>query len=332
MVFFHFFETTHEHFVFGGYAVSMFVVISGMFLFDSLETDYITEATDYIKKRYLRFIPYTAIATYLLYVGRKIFTYVSGNIDILHIRDFILPLDFIVDIGSISIVSVLSFHFPYNGPGWTIAALFIVESLLYLYCSTFKKPFKDVIIPTLILISCYIIINKGNTIVTAIPQVLLAVCLGYYALKLANKIQTVNFNKNGIIFVTIFEVLCNIVAFWILLKSDNANCYWLLLPLFVVIAGISYAGISYVEILIKKTKIASYLAELSLGIYLIHWIPHSIFKMLYTDPYEKYSHKFMFLFIVLVLAVIYCILVKTLIKLSKKFITILKDKMIANTN
>ena len=69
-----------------------------------------------------------------------------------------------------------------------------------------------------------------------------------------------------------------------------------------------------------------------MGIYLIHWIPHSIFKILYTDPYEKYSHKFMFLFIVLMLAIIYCILVKMLIKLSKKFIDILKEKMIANTN
>lgn len=135
---------THEHFVLGWFAVSMFLVISGLFLFEHMEKAEESHTYTYIYKRYKRFFAYTATATILMYYFRK--------------GDITLP-ELALDIFSIGTQKVIMGTFPYLPTEWTISAILVVECAIYVLWASLNKKARDMIVPILILISLFPLIN-----------------------------------------------------------------------------------------------------------------------------------------------------------------------------
>lgn len=148
IVIFHFYERTHEHFKGGGTGVEFFLIVSGAFFFagykrsmKGLEQEKrLSYPGEYMKRRLLRFFPYTIPAFIFAFVVRVVITGDGTGINsIPHMID-----SFVKNIWEIPLISLCGVNAGsgmLNGVTWTISAMLIVEFVILNFLVRGRKPF-----------------------------------------------------------------------------------------------------------------------------------------------------------------------------------------------
>lgn len=312
----------------GSVVVELFILISGVFFFwgyDRQKEKQINTPEDYaapyafLKKRFLRFIPYIVVAHIPAAIVRG-WVYVQGRKTI----DFNRMLSwFSGDIWELLMVKMNGMNNNsslLNVPAWTVGAMVMVEFVIFALLVNHEKLFYTLICPCSILIgfgywrhvSKDVIYNVWIGFTTfGIVRVFISTCLSWYSYKLMKKLQSCHFTNVGRFLLTVCECLLYGLSLYIIFQNyDSRNFRWMIILFFTLAVAITISGHSYTNVLFPSSRWTAYLGELSTGIYLIHCPFWKLYQHLWKDPHEMFTHVGSFLAIVLISAIVYVQLVK----------------------
>lgn len=273
----------------------------------------------YIYIRFKRFFPYI-FAAYIITFFVQYF-YISPPSNVQDWENILLS-----GLSEISVLDIYMLAFgrwPINAPAWTVSIIFLVECIIYCCAWYSKRLFKGLILPVSFVLACvvytrYDISPTGdNRFHIEACRIWIDVCISLLCIQIAHKMQKMGATGSGRTVITTLELISHGVFLILVNSKTPGNYYWVGLLISAVMVSIAYSQTSYTAALVRKIRIAPYLADLSLGIYLTHRSVLLYFYK-YADPYERYSHKFEFIAAVFVLAVLYTVLIKTASKLWKK--------------
>ncbi|MBD5162602.1 MAG: acyltransferase [Oscillibacter sp.] len=312
IVLYHFYQATYEHFGMGSLAVEFFAIVSGVYFFSMFyrTSNENKDAYVYIKKRFLRFFPYTTLAFFITAIVRL---YVSEGTTLSKLGQW-AAADiweiFLVKMGGLNNgANVL------NAPAWYISAMLIVEFVVLHLLINCEQNYKRFFIPISLLIGYGWWQNYeasgpapgmwiGFT-TFGVLRIYLATCVSYYAYLISVHLKKITITKCGKTLLTIVESGCYILAFVIFMWGWSRYYNWALILLFTVGVGITHSGASYSVQMIRPNKITAYLGRLSFSIFLIQWAVLKLYGHMYSDNYIRYSHKFDFMAVLFVSAVVF---------------------------
>ena len=202
-----------------------------------------------------------------------------------------------------------------NSPVWTVSAMIIVEFLIICLLSYKKELYYNVICPFSIIIGTGICNNAENLRVGAwlgfcsagLLRVYVLTCISYYCYILAKLIYKQKFTLHKEILLSLVEFIC-IVFLLIIMMLSRADWKTYIIPaiLFTSIASaIAISGKGISSKIIKSNKLTNYLGKLSFAIFLIHIPIVNLFNAYLKDYNAIYSHKFLFVAMVLLASMIF---------------------------
>lgn len=340
--FYHFYNVVspNPHLPLGDAAVEFFVIASGVFFFMGWErkkqkylqnnNNSIEDISPYsfLKRRFLRFLPYTT-AGYILAFFVRAWINSENGISVTFQGIIKWLSDDIWEILLIKMNGMNDNNHLLNVPVWTISAMIIVEFIIFAFLTYKEKLFYYIICPLSIIIGFgyWRHIPKANHEVWlgfttfGVLRVFLLTCLSYYCWELIKKIRETNYSKIKTIFLTLCEFLLYFSAVAIMMNYESRNFRWLAtISLFFAI-GISVSGKSHTSKFFPAGKITSFLTELSMGIYLTHYPILRIYKHLWPEPNDMFKHCISYFIIVLVSAILFHFIVNTITKFSAILLT-----------
>lgn len=349
--FYHYYNLSspNPHFPMGEVAVELFVLISGVFLYMGWErkkqkqlqsrgTENTLSPYAYLKHRYLRFLPCTLVGFVLAFGVRTwMFTQQGDAVDLQQTLTW-LSKDvwemFLVSMNGINNNAKLL-----NVPVWTVSAMLIAEFVAFSLLDNKEKLFTTLICPCVILFaygywrhmpSANHELWIGFT-TFGVLRVFALVCLAWYCWQLIKRMRQTQFTKVGSILLGICEILLYFGALVLMMNFDTRYFRWIITAMFFFAVAISISGASFTCSLLPAGRITQYLGELSMGIYLTHYPIMLIFRFVLVEPENVYRHKFTFLAVVLVAAVLFCLLARLAEKCGQRFLRLLK-KVFVSTN
>lgn len=331
IVLYHFYSKTSKYFPHGNIGVEFFVLVSGIYFFMSWEKaksqkihkSLIFYPYEYIKKRFLRFFPYTLTA----FIGT--FTVVGLFIQKFHkdsIFSFICRLfDYLWEILLIGRNGMMANNF-LNGPTWTISAMLITEFVIVCILVFEEKAFYTLICPLSILFiygywrhteSAYNAAWIGFT-TFGVLRVFALTCLAYYCYRMARKLEHILFTQSGVLILSACEASCFLIIALIILSRSNISIRFAGTLFLCIGCTITISGKSLSTRVFPDSKLSRYLGELSFSIYLTHWTVYKWFCFRFPNPNELNSHTYLFLFAVIIVSVIFFPIVKLISKFASQ--------------
>lgn len=316
----------------GGYiGVEFFFVVSGVFLASSIiktwDKDNSTLGKDTLKfiwKKFSTFFPYILVA-YILIFGLYIFAY---NFPIHRLASSIWELFLIQETG-------LTF-LPVNLPIWYLSSMLICMFFIYPLMRKFKMNYVYFIAPVLVAF-CLGIMNHTAEGIGHIDtwvgftyhanfRALAELNLGIIIYFISEKIKQINFTKFGLMCLTLIEVACLSLPFFITTFIKNSYRYdYLMLLIISIGVCIAVCNIT-LEKDILNNELVYYFEKVSLPLYIIHAFPLKVLyrlDYLYNLPFSYATNVSICLGSSLILAVI---LLKVIEELRSKNFYINKFK------
>lgn len=347
--FYHFYNAVspNPHFPMGETVVELFVLISGVFFYMgwertkenslrggcSLAED--ISPYSFLKRRFLRFLPYTTIG-FALAFGVRTWLYTEGGSAVSFQRVLSWLSDDIWEILLIKMNGMNDNSALLNVPAWTVSAMLIAEFFIIALLVYREKLFTTLICPGVIMLGLGLWrhIPKGNHEVWmgfttfGLLRVFLLTCLAWYCWKLVQRMRAMRFTRCGSILLGICELLLYIGALAIMMNFDTRNFRWVVMMMFFFACAISISGASFTKALFPAGKVTGWLGEMSMGIYLTHYPIMRIYKHLWTDPYEMFEHKISFLVVVFAASVVFCVVTKYVARAAGRITTAIKGKVV----
>ena len=337
--FYHFYNAVYPnpHFPSGEVAVELFVLISGVFLFMGWERKKArcpavgsTPSASaelspyaYLKRRFLRFLPYIVIGFVLAFGVRAWLFVQEGNA--INLRQVVNWLsDDIWEILMVKMNGMNNNAALLNVPAWTVSAMLIAEFIVFALLVNWEKVFTTLICPCVILFTYgyWRHMPKANHDIWigyttfGLLRVFMLICLSWYCWQLVKRLKETRFTRTGSVLLGVAELLLYALAVVLLMNFDSRNIRWVITLLFFLAVAISISGASFTQKLFPMSKLSQWLGEMSMGIYLTHYPIMRIYKYLWPDAHEMFRHKFSFLAVVFAASVLFCVVCKWLVKVT----------------
>lgn len=309
IVIFHFYEYTHEHFEGGGTSVEFFLIVSGAFFFagykrrfDGIRAeDRLNYPVQYIKKRLLRFLPYTLPAFAVAFIVRVVITDDGKSINsVAHIIDLFVRN--IWEIPLISMCGLTGGRGMINGVTWTISTMLIVEFLILNFLVRGEKTFCSFLAPIAMLIGCGFWAQIEDTshllwhgfTTFGVIRTFIMTCAGIYAWKGAEWLSKQKISAKGRKILTFLEISIHTIAI-ISMTCRSTRYYRMFLALLFTIAiTITLSHQGYTAKWFRQNKVTDFLGEWSMAIYVIHKSVGIFLYKFYESPYEYYRLKYIY--------------------------------------
>ena len=334
IVFFHFFPTDSGKFIGGYIGVEYYLLVAGVFFFVGYERQSAqTMQTPYawFVKRFWRLFPWAFTAfLFSAIVIRGIPT------------SFVQALDYFSgDIWEILLIKWNGMNdgqLLINGPAWTMSSMLLAGFFIWGFLYFLPEKFLNFFMPISIIVGYGIwrhVESAGTEVWIGFTtfgtfRTYIVMCLGYYCLKLSQKLSGSNLNARGKALITIIEVLCQVLAIAIMLKRGTRNYQWFATLLLFVAIAIAISGKSMLTDLLNRFDGVYFLQNLSLSVYLMHFGAIRLFETLYGYDYNR-NYYFAFLIaLILLLSLLHYFVTKFLIKKCGKVWGIVKSKIIDN--
>lgn len=316
-----------KHLPLGSIGVEFFVLSAGIFFYAGFERvggggDLTAYPLQYIKKRFMRFFPFTTVGFLWAAGVNRIFIYTARGGELSFQRLFKW---FSADIWEITLIKMngmnngVSFV---NDAAWTISSMLIVEFFILCILVRSKKNFVTFICPMSIIMGYGIWRHLENggpydwMWVTAFGtfRVYLLMCCAYFCYELSKKIKEMRYTKAGRIVLTVAEFCGYLLTLYIAEFYTSRNCKWLATLIFVLVLAITISCKSYSCDIFRDSKMTRFLGELSLGVYLGHFPVGQLLVYFYPNPDEFLAQKWLYLACVLVAGYLVIVLAKLMIK------------------
>lgn len=330
-----------EYWVGGAIAVSYFVIASVVFLLDGWERKKNTLDKHYpykfLKKRFLRFFPYTTVAFLTTFLVRRIYINLING-EVLSFPRIITWLS--GDLWEILLVDMAGFNDNaalLNVPIWSISAMLLTEFILVACLVYGEDKFSNLIAPISMMVgfglwrhaeSAHPKLWAGFTTYGMIRIWVLS-CLGYYCWKLYRRIREKQFTKPGRWTLTICELSCYAIVIPIMYFFSSYNFYWAATLLMIPAFAITVSGKSYTSKLFPSTGLTTYLGELSFSIYLTHYQLLSLYHHFWPESDDMNAHIAVGMAMILAVGIVYHHLLKVLAAYGRKRYRHLKGKLVA---
>lgn len=306
IVVFHIYSDTRRHLQGAGTAVEFFMLVAGVFFFrswekrkNSIHADRkLGYPMDHLKKRLLRFLPYTTIGYAVGFFVKKIYPGIAGGLTLGSVVD-----SFVKTVWDIFLVSMNGLNMGNNmvdGPLWSLSAMIIVEFLILCILVIREKHFFYIILPVSLLFGYGYYANMKSVdhllftglTTFGVIRVYFLYCIAYYISTQSHKLADMQIGRKGRVFLTVVEVAMHL-CFLVLACKRNTRYYrWFETMLFAVAITITLSGKSYLADWLKQTKLTDFLGKWSMAIYIIHSPIIQFFREKYQEPDIVYSHKY----------------------------------------
>lgn len=328
IVFYHIYKSTGLHFAGGYYGVEFYLLAAGVFFFRTLEAKPDLPPHDYIRKRFMRFLPWSLSAF--------VFAFVVNRILIRGLPLFELVKELSRDVWEVLLVDMSGVNggnYSVNGPAWTLSSMFLVEILMVGWFR-YKKAFVHIVLPLTLMVgfgywrvlpSAKIPVWVGFTAFGTLRAWLVYGC-AYYCLQLSKRLRDIPFTHLGQAALTALETLCHAFAIAAMLFTNGRYFEWCAMLAFLVAIAVSASGQSLWNVwLAKFSPAAKFLGAFSLSLYLVHRPVDLYFEKLYPDSGVLYSHLLPLICLILAFSLLHYFLVTGLIKLWRKH----RDRVLA---
>lgn len=318
IVFYHFYSSTSSHFISGRYAVEFYLLTAGIFFFQAWERSEGAPPQKYIRKRFMRFLPWSTTAFVFTFVVRRVIIASNSPKQLLEYLSRDIWEVLLVKMNGINNGAGLL-----NGPAWTLSTMLLVEIVLLgcLFCN--KKVVINIIIPLSLIMGFGFWRATANADVAnwigfttfGVLRTWLVYGCAYYSFRLAEYLQGVKFNVLGEAVLTVMETFCYMFAALVMLFKDTRYWQWCVLLAFMAAVSISLSGHSLWRTALGKISgIVKYLSVFSLSIYLMHRPISRCFEYIYPDNDVLYAHVFLYMAAVLVGALAHHLITTGLIR------------------
>lgn len=297
VMFFHF---DQKHFPLGKIGVEFFVLVSGFYFFSKWERyrsaheDRSSYLPAYMKKRYLRFLPYTFLAFVFTFFVRRIWLVLAqGGTIALNA----LLIDLSGDVWEILLIDMLGFN---NGsqmlnvPTWTVSCMLIVEFAVLCVLTYDEKLFSRLICPLSLLVGFgyWRTMEAANhelwigAMTFGTLRVWLITCLSYYGYHIALRIKRVHFTRAGKALLTAIEAVSLLLVVAIAMHYSSRNFQWISTLLLLGACAIAFSERSFSIKAFRDSRLTRYLGQLSFGVFLIHMPILSIYEFCFDNVTE----------------------------------------------
>lgn len=321
IVFLHFYIYTREHFKGGGSSVEFFLIASGAFFYAGYQRKTATMEvekklnypTEYIKKRLLRFLPYTIPAFIPAFVVSAV---INDNVTGVNGLTSIID-EFVRNMWELPLLSMCGLNggaAMLNGPTWTLSAMLIVEFLILHLLVRYEKSFLSFFAPIMMLAGLGLWANlddvdhmlwRGFTNFGVIRTFIMT-CLGIYAWRAAQRLSEISMTSRGRLFLTFVELSCHAIAIGSMMYRNTRYYRLFCALLFVIAITITLSRQSYTATLFSgKNAVTSFLGEWSMSIYITHIPIRNLMYRLFDSPYEFYRTKYVYGAIVIVVSLVF---------------------------
>lgn len=278
IVLFHLTAKSQIHCVGGFYGVDFFLLVAGLFFFQSYEkqcaANRLITPGQYLKKRFLRFFPWSMTAFLFAFVAWRIVLEPVHSVG--DVADA-----FSSDIWEILMVKWCGINEGgnlLNGPAWTLSAMCIVGFFLWSCLYYWKDKFLHLVMPLTLCLGYALWRHLESASFDAwvgftafgTLRAWLVMSLGYYALQLTKKLRQIRFNRWGKLLLTAFEIGAHVFILLVMFRRSTRYYQWLCTLLFLLTTAIAVSGHSYLNTFLDKCRFTGFLGELSFSVFLIH--------------------------------------------------------------
>lgn len=316
IVLFHIYVDTKRHFPGAGTAVEFFVLVAGVFFFRSWdrkkcelnEEERLEYPLMHLKKRILRFLPYTTIGFAVSFFVKRIFLL---SLEGKAVTVTALVDNFVKNFWELFLLSMNGMNRNagmLNGPLWTLSAMVIVEFVLLTIFVVNEKKFLKLVLPVTLLLGYgwyasledidHVLFHGVTTM--GVIRVYLLYAIAYYIARGGAKLAEASVSQRGQMVLMAVEVLLHVIFLWIACTKDNRYYRWFSTLLFALALCITVSGRSSLANLFKQNRVTNFLGKWSMGIYIMHMPVLYAFRGLYTDFDDYYRQKYVICFFVCV--------------------------------
>ena len=341
---YHFFNvlSPNPHLPLGDVLVELYVLIAGVFFFMSWEkkkaagSDFVQSPYPYLKRRFLRFLPYS-VAGFALAAGvRWWMETVQGNALTWDTLLNWLPGD-VIEMSMLAMNGLNDAKPLLNVPAWTLSAMLISEFVVCMLLVNCDKGFKTLVAPLAIIVGLGVwrFIPKANHEIWlgwttfGLMRVFIIYCMSWYCYRLTVRLKNTNWTRHGKRMLTAAEVVLYAASMLIIMQYTSRNFRWLVTGFFILAVAITISGKSYSSKVFPHSKWTAYLGEWSMGVYLTHYPIMRVFRTLYPGE-SVLPHVWVYLGMVAVAAVIFCLVTDGLIKLCTALWKKWRSRLIQN--
>lgn len=341
---FHFFNEGGTHIIGGAGGVEFFVLAAGLFFFKKLEKEAAApdgmDSIAYIKKRFLRFFPYTTAGMLLAFLVEKVWIYTldGGTLTLIKIYEW-----FSRDIWDYLLVSMSGLNAGksmLNGPLWTVSAMLICELLIWGLYRWNKQLFRTVIAPAavLVILAYWKNIEEADYKIWigfttfGVVRVFGDYCLALFVYEAAKRLASCGDRLTALAraLLTVCELGCLALAIANMEFFDSRYFRYFNILLFCVALVICFSGQSLSDRVFRHGKVSAYLGTLSLSLYIVHYPVLDVFRQFWPEPEVLDRHFLLFAGAVLVCSVVFDLLLRQIVAGVGRLRTKLKPKMVVN--
>jgi len=309
IVIFHFYLPTSEHIPGGGTSVEFFLIASGAFFFAGYkrrtanmdEAERLSDPVKYIKRRILRFLPYTIPTVIAAFIIKIVITDDGFGINRM---SYIIDA-FVKRVWELALVSMCGLNGGkglLNGVTWTISAMLIVEFVILSVLVRKEKTFCAFLAPVTIIIGLGFWTQTKDTshllwhgfTTFGVIRAYIMTCAGIYAWKCAQWLSNKRFTVKGKAILTVVELGLHLVAVTSMMYRSNRYYRMFLALLFAAAVAITLSQQSYTAKWFRKNRFTSFLGEWSVTIYVTHHLVMDLLYRYFETPYEFYRIKFIY--------------------------------------
>ena len=345
VVVFHFYLYTREHFMGGATSVEFFLIVSGAYLFSGFERN--TEGLSrenllkypvkYMKKRLLRFLPYTMPAFAFAFIVKIVITSDGTGINsVPYMID-----SFVKNIWEVPLISMCGLNAGrgmINVVTWTISAMLIAEFVVINLLARGEKTFSSFLAPLAILIGCgfwaqikdsdYAIWHGFTTF--GVIRAFIMTCVGIYVWKCAKWLAGKKFTNKGRMLLTVVEISLHVIAVISMMYRNTRYYRMFLAVLFSIAITITISQQSYTVQWFKQSKITNFLGEWSITVYVIHQPINILLYRYFETPYEFYRIKFIYGALVIAVSLAFLYLARWITHITPKITAKMRSVLINN--
>lgn len=341
IVIFHIYSDTRRHFPGASTAVEFFMLVAGVFFFRSwqkrkvnlTEENCLCYPLSHLKKRIIRFLPYTAIGYLAGFYVKNLHGITAGVIGK-------ATEAFIKTVWDIPLISMNGMNVGkgmVDGPLWSLSAMIIVEFVILCFLVTSEKHFFHLVCPLSILFGYGYYANMkaadqflfcGITTFGVI-RVFLLYCIAFYISEASTRLSAVSFRPSGRWFLTMVEIIMHLLFLMIACTSNSRYYRWFATLLFAVAITIALSGQSYSADWFRQTNLTNFLGEWSMTIYIIHAPIIDFFRARFPGkPDDVYSRKYIICLLVACASLVLMYIGKWLPHMWNQTVASLKQRIV----
>lgn len=279
----------------GDLSVELFVLIAGVFLFagmctrerDAMGRRRVREPYMFLKKRFLRFLPYSFFGFLIALAVKLILKNADGGFTAKELGNWLT--DGAWDILMVKMNGMNNNAPLLNVPAWTLSAMLICEFLICACMYNNAKLYETLIMPVTVLIGMGIwrhIPNANHTewigfTTFGLLRIWIVYGLSWCCCQLMLRIRECRWTKTGVAVITTAEILGYVFALYVMMNQTSRNWRWVAILAMLLSVAISISGKSASVSVFQGKKWIGWAGELSMGVYLTHYPIMECFRVKY---------------------------------------------------